>query len=196
MIILLMITLATLALGIWFWKPELFSVSRLPAADPFASVEWAITLILIIAIALRSLVWTGIQTSRSAVSALELALAAGAGKLLGGFAADRLGWSRWAVGALAGALCLLAFGSGWGPATLLGVALLQSLTPLSIAAMGKALPHSPALAASLTLGLAIMAGGLPFFILTPGWFGIAVMLPILLVSGGLYGWALVKVQKI
>jgi hypothetical protein len=62
--------------------------------------------------------------------------------------------------------------------------------------MGKVMPNSPALATSLALGLAIMAGGLPFFILTPGWFGIAIMLPILLVSGGLYGWALLKLQKI
>jgi hypothetical protein len=61
--------------------------------------------------------------------------------------------------------------------------------------MGKALPHSPALAASLTLGLAIMAGGLPFFILTPGWFDAAVLIPVLLISGGLYGWALVKLPR-
>ena len=195
-IAILLTALAALALVIWFWKPELFSTSRLPSVDPFASVAWAFALILVVGIALRSLVWTGVQTSRYAVGALQLALAAGTGKLLGGFAADRLGWSRWAVGALAGALCLLAFGSAWGPAILVGVALLQSLTPLSIAAMGKAMPNSPALATSLALGLAIMAGGLPFFILTPGWFGIAAMLPILLVCGGLYGWALVKLQKI
>lgn len=196
-IIIFMLTmLAALALVLWFWKPESFSTSRLASADPFTPAAWAITVILVIAIALRSLVWTGVQVSRYAVTALQLALAAGTGKLLGGFAADRFGWGRWAVGALAGALCLLAFGANWGPAIMLGVALLQSLTPLSIAALGKTMPNSPALAASLALGLAIMAGGLPFFILTPGWFGITVMLPILLVSGGLYWWALLKLQKI
>jgi FSR family fosmidomycin resistance protein-like MFS transporter len=195
-IALLLTMLAALALVLWFWKPEIFPTSRLVSADPFTPAAWAIALLLVIAIALRSLVWTGVQVSRYSVTALQLALAAGAGKLLGGFAADRFGWGRWAVGALAGALCLLAFGANWGPAILLGVALLQSFTPLSIAALGKTLPNSPALATSLALGLAIMAGGLPFFILTPGWFGIAVMLPILLVSGGLYWLALVKLQKI
>jgi MFS transporter, FSR family, fosmidomycin resistance protein len=195
-IFILSAALASLALVIWFWKTDLFSTSRLPAADPFASIGWMLALILVVGIALRSLVWTGVQISHSAVGALELALAAGTGKLLGGFVADRLGWSRWAVGALTGALCLLAFGPPWSPAILVGVALLQSLTPLSIAAMGKAMPNSPALATSLALGLAILAGGLPFFILTPGWFGIAVMLPLLLVSGGLYWWTLVKLQKI
>ena len=196
MIGIFLTALAILALVTWFWKPDLFSTSRLATTDPFTPFAWALALIFVVAIALRSLVWTGIQTSRYAVGALELALAAGVGKLLGGFAADRLGWGRWAVGALAGALFLLFFGSAWGPAILLGVALLQSLTPLSIAAMGKAMPNSPALATSLALGLAIMAGGLPFFILMPGWFGIATMLPILLVCGALYGWALAKLQKI
>jgi FSR family fosmidomycin resistance protein-like MFS transporter len=180
-----------IAVLIWLWKPHLIAVSHAAEADPFASAKWTMALLLLAAVALRSLAWTGVQTSQHVVTAFQLALAAGTGKLLGGFLSDRLGWRTWAVAALAGALGLLVFGNSWGAmAVLVGVALLQSLTPLSMAVMGRFMPNSPALASSLANGLGVMLGGIAFFFVPRGWFTTAVLVTAVLASGAAYAWAL------
>ena len=92
--------------------------------------------------------------------------------------------------ALAGALGLLAFGAEWAAAVMVGVALLQSLTPLSMAAMSRRMPNSPALASALTNGLGVMLGGAVFFFLPRGWFSPIIFIPAVIVSGLLYFWAL------
>jgi MFS transporter, FSR family, fosmidomycin resistance protein len=175
---------------IWFWKPPFLAESHPLEMDPFSHVTWTMSAILVMAIALRSLAWTGTQTSQQVVTALQLALAAGTGKLLGGFLADRFGWRSWSALALTGALGLLAFGATWGAAVMIGVALLQSLTPLSIAAMARRMPNSPALASALTNGLGVMLGGIAFFFLPRGWFNAAVLFPAVALSGLLYVWGL------
>jgi len=122
-------------------------------------------LLLLAAIALRSSIWNVFQFLLEGQLTVLLALAAAAatGKLLGGILADWLGWQRWAVVAILVATPLLVFG-GQNLVTLLpGVALLQSVTPLALAATGKLLPQQPATAAGLALGLAIAIGGFPFF---------------------------------
>jgi MFS transporter, FSR family, fosmidomycin resistance protein len=122
-------------------------------------------LLLLAAIALRSSIWNVFQFLLQGQLTVLLALAAAAatGKLLGGILADWLGWQRWAVVALLVATPLLVLG-GQNLGTLLpGVALLQSVTPLALAATGKLLPQQPATAAGLALGLAIALGGFPFF---------------------------------
>lgn len=134
------------------------------AAEPlFERHDW-IMLGLLVAIALRSAVWSTLQfllQGRVEV-ALFLALAAAGGKVLGGLLADRLGWRRWTFGALLGAAALLtAFPRdlvGLG----LGVALLQSATPAALAALARGMPRYPATAAGLALGFAIALGGLPW----------------------------------
>jgi FSR family fosmidomycin resistance protein-like MFS transporter len=180
--LVLILLLLILAVIIWF-TPQ-FSHADLQQADqymkPIASpVSVFLLILLVIAIALRSTVWVGTQmgVARYSSAALWLAVAAGAGKLLGGFAADHFGWKRWMLVALVGAGLLLVFADQagtasaiWLPTLMLGALMLQSVTPLSIAAMGQALPKAPALAASLVLGTAIIAGGLPFFMLAGGWF--------------------------
>jgi FSR family fosmidomycin resistance protein-like MFS transporter len=182
--------LAILAAVIWF-RPQL--QGRGPqSAGGLQQPVIVILGLLVVAIALRSTVWVGAQmgVARYSSAALWLALAAGSGKLLGGFGADRFGWGRWMLASLCGAGLLLVFASQWLPGLMLGAMLLQSVTPLSIAAVGRALPHFPALAASLALGTAIIAGGLPFFILAGGWFGPAVLAVTLLASTLLYWFAL------
>lgn len=189
--VLFVTALLGIALLIWLWKPHLLAVSRAADADPFSPAAWTAAVVLLVAVALRSLAWTGVQTSQQVVTALQLALAAGTGKLLGGFLSDRLGWRTWAVAALAGALGLLVFGNSWGAmAVLVGVALLQSLTPLSMAAGGRLMPNSPALASSLANGLGVMLGGIPFFFLSRDWFTTAVLVTAVFASGAAYAWAL------
>ena len=182
--------LLILAAAIWF-TPQ---VSR-PAPQPTGAprpVSYGLIILLVVAIALRSTVWVGAQmdVARYSSAAIWLALAAGTGKLAGGFGADRFGWRRWMLVSLAGAGLLLVFASQWLPALMLGALLLQSLTPLSIAAVGRTLPEFPGLAASLALGTAIIAGGLPFFILASGWFGTGLLAVTLLASMLLYWFTL------
>jgi FSR family fosmidomycin resistance protein-like MFS transporter len=150
-------------------------------------------ILLVLAIALRSTVWVGAQIDvpRYSSAALWVARAAGMGKLVGGFGADQLGWKRWMLASMTGAFFFLVFARDWLPGLMLGAFLLQSMTPLSMAAAGKALPNSSALAASLALGAAVIAGGLPFFILAPGWFGTFTLVIFLLASGLLY-WVFIR----
>lgn len=138
-----------------------------PAAGGRPALEW-IAVVLLTAVVLRSTVWTALQYAAlgRAGAAVLLAAAALTGKLLGGPLADRFGWRRWATGALAAAAFLLAFGQPVWWIELLGAALLQSATPLSLAAVGRALPGRPGLAASLALGAAILLGGVPSML---GW---------------------------
>lgn len=189
-VMLFVLALLIVAGLVWFWKPRLLADSHPVDADPFTSAMWEAAIVLVAAVAIRSLAWTGTQTSQQVVSALQLALAAGTGKLLGGFLSDRLGWRTWSMLALTGALALLAFGAGWAAAVMMGVALLQSLTPLSMAAMSRRMPNSPALASALTNGLGVMLGGIAFFFLPRGWFGPGILIPAMIVSGLLYFWAL------
>jgi FSR family fosmidomycin resistance protein-like MFS transporter len=139
---------------------------RLAQPKEQAGYEWLI-LTLILALALRSTVWTGLElrAEGQATLLLQIALAAGLGKALGGLLADRLSWWRWIIVALALASSLLVIHgmiANKGVFLLLaGVFFLQSLTPALLAALGQALPGRPGVAASLGLGLAVILGGLP-----------------------------------
>jgi len=118
--------------------------------------------VLLAAIALRSAVWSSLQFLFEGRYDLliAMALAAALGKIAGGVLADRVGWRRWTLGALALAAPLLIIGEQSLIALLAGVALLQSVTPVTLAATARLLPRYPATAAGLALGLAIAIGGL------------------------------------
>jgi MFS transporter, FSR family, fosmidomycin resistance protein len=122
-----------------------------------------VMLVLLAGIALRSAVWSSLQFLFEGryETLLLLALAAAVGKIAGGVLADRLGWRRWALGALLLAAPLLALGGRNLLLLLPGVALLQSATPAALAMTWRLLPRRPALAAGLGLGLAIAIGGIP-----------------------------------
>ncbi|MGN6675937.1 MAG: MFS transporter [Thermomicrobiales bacterium] len=147
--------------------------ARLPATpytgraeEPIFERHDAIMLVLLAGIALRSAVWNTVQYLLAGRVDVLIALgcAAAVGKVVGGALADRIGWRRWTVGALACAAPLLAL-DGERLVTLLpGVALLQSTVPVAMAAAGQLLPRRPALAAGLVLGGAIAAGALPAFL--------------------------------
>lgn len=124
-----------------------------------------IMIALLAGIALRSAVWTTLDYLMHARGdmLLMMGVAAFAGKLAGGFLADRIGWRTWAMGALAGAACLLTLFAQHMVALLLGIALLQSATPVALMAVYRAVPRYPATAAGLALGLAIAVGGLPVY---------------------------------
>jgi MFS transporter, FSR family, fosmidomycin resistance protein len=136
-------------------------------AIPLAGKE-GIGLLLLGAIAVRSLVWNLVdavhQSDRQTL--LYLALAAGAGKIAGGILADRIGWRQWGTLALLGAAICLNYGTQRQELLLLGVALLQSVTPIALAITISLCPGLPATGSGLALGLAIAIGGI-FFLLFP-----------------------------
>lgn len=120
-------------------------------------------LLLLLAVSLRSGAWTAYQVQFTGSIRLLLLLAgsAAAGKLLGGWVADRLGWRRWIfLALLCGSILLSAAGASLA-ALLAGVCLIQATTPVLLAAMGRAIPNGPATAAGLVLGLGTLIGGLP-----------------------------------
>ena len=194
-IIAFVLTLITLAALLWFF-PVAHVISSHP--DPISSgmsIE-LLAFALVLAVALRSIVWTGIQSSEAGYSqmALLIALAAGLGKLFGGFAADRFGWLRYTIIAMLSSIFLLAFRADMLWLLLAGVFFLQSVTPLSLAALGRRMPSSPALAASLVLGVAVLLGGFPLMFAGLNWLASPLgTLLILFASGGIYLFALRKI---
>jgi FSR family fosmidomycin resistance protein-like MFS transporter len=156
-----------------------------PAKEPiFESHDW-IMIGLLTAVALRSLLWTSFQlASAGQITALiALGVAAGIGKLIGGFAAERLGYRRWTLISLLIAAPLLAFAGKKLALLLPGVALLQSSIPCSLAAMARLLPARPATATGLVFGLAVALGGLPSLLAIPPAVTPAVALVIILIAG-------------
>jgi len=187
--------LVALAMVIVFWRQpnriDIFQTAEL-FAQYLSTQNWVLILVLSIAIALRSLVWMGVDSSfqLKAQQLLWVAMAAGAGKFFGGFISDRVGWLRFAIVALGISGTFLFLGGTSFLLLLVGVFFLQSLTPLSVAVLGKSMPRMPALAASLALGAAVIVGGLPFFIFPHGWFSTGVVIVALVLSVIGYIWVL------
>jgi hypothetical protein len=176
------------ALMIWFARLSVDVTDANQQISTTGSEMWII--LLVIVFAFRSFVWTGVDKNVQDFTslALWLALAAGAGKFVGGFASDKLGWRKWAVGSLTLSLNLLVFGQDQIFFLLCGVFLLQSVTALTVAAFGRMLPGSPALAASLGFGAAVILGGMPFlFIQQMGEVAIVIVLSVSTLG---YGWIL------
>lgn len=119
--------------------------------------------LLLASIGLRSFAWDTAQAGVRGVAALvwPTALAAGLGKAVGGWAADRVGWRNWIVAALAMSAVLIGFGGRFALSFIVGVATLQSTLPAAIAACASRLRGRPALTMALTLGLCVACGGLP-----------------------------------
>jgi len=187
------IVLTVLAAVIWFYRTDAFEVQAINETT-VSRMELFIVAI-VIAVALRSLIWvTGkVGIDEYTQPALWIALSAGLGKLLGGVLADRFGWRRWMVAALAISIPLFALKGNGFFLLLLGVFFLQSVTPLSIAAVGQMMPSSPALAASLVLGLGVLLGGVPtVFVASTQLTSAVILVPVLLSSIVLYWFTLSK----
>jgi len=100
--------------------------------------------------------------------ALILGLSAFAGKLAGGFLADKFGWKRFAYCGLVMGLIFLSFGRENIFALGFGIACLQSSVPVTLMLMSLSLPMYPATASALSLGTAVAFAGLPFYLVGRG----------------------------
>lgn len=194
LLLLLIISIVILSLS----QPDLLDHQH-RADTPHFTGHDVIMLMLLGAIASRSLIWSSLQFVFQAQGELivQMAVAAALGKLAGGVLADRLGWRCWVMGTLALAAPLLVVGEGYPALFLAGVALLQSVTPVTLAAMGRLLPRAPAMAAGLTLGFGVALGGIPVAVGT----GAMIITPpgillIILVALPLLFWSLQRAETV
>lgn len=165
--LVLVILLIAVTIGIGWLTRSVIPERSEPKVTPLVDRD-LIVITVLIAIALRSAVWSAFEWMLNGNTSMLLAaaLAAGTGKIVGGALADRLGWRPWTIGSASLAAVLLAIGPSGGGLFLIGLALLQSATPVALAATVQLLPGRSGLAAGLSLGLAIAVGGLFVF---AGW---------------------------
>jgi FSR family fosmidomycin resistance protein-like MFS transporter len=98
---------------------------------------------------------------------VALPVAAFAGKLVGGFLADRFGWIDLAITALLASAPLLAFSGGDLWLALPGLLVFQMTMPVTLTATLRAMPARPGFSFGV-LCLALVAGTLPAY-LPGGW---------------------------
>ncbi len=122
-------------------------------------------LILLLAIAFRSLFWNVLHMMcfDNTQWLLGLGLSAAAGKLIGGFIADKVDWKKFVLVSIFCSAVLLNVGKNYFPVFCLGVALLQSAVPVTLLLMQDYMQNSPATATGLSLGVAIVLAGLPTY---------------------------------
>jgi FSR family fosmidomycin resistance protein-like MFS transporter len=130
---------------------------------------FCIAALLAVSVGVRSLVGTvGCDgCPRGLFLMVTLPLAAFAGKLSGGFLADRFGWIDLSVVALLASAPLLAFSGGDPWLALPGLLIFQMTMPVTLAAMMRLVPARPAFGFGL-LCFALVAGTLPAY-LPRGW---------------------------
>ena len=122
-------------------------------------------LVLLLAIAFRSLLWNVMHMMCFSNTnwLLAIAFSAFSGKLIGGYISDKIDWKKFVFTTTILAAVLLTFGKNELPVFCLGVALLQSAVPITLLLMQQYMQNSPAIAAGLSLGISIALAGLPTY---------------------------------
>ena len=96
---------------------------------------------------------------------LIIGVSAFIGKIVGGFAADKIGWKTWVYITLPLSFILFQFGKENIYMIAFGIACLQSSVPLTIMLMNKSIPSMPGSATALSLGTSIIIAGFPLFVM-------------------------------
>lgn len=97
---------------------------------------------------------------------LCLGLGAFAGKIIGGFLADKIGTRRFVYLTLVSALLLFQFGRENLWMLTAGIACLQSSVPVTLLLLSRQLSGMPATATAFSLGLSVALAGLPLYLVT------------------------------
>lgn len=128
-----------------------------------------VMILLLTVISLRSAIWNIFQLvhEKEYEWLIAIAVAAFAGKIIGGWLADRLGWHLYIYISLVTALPLLTFFKNEMFLFCTGVGLLQSGIPASTALLIKSVKGKTARGISLSFGVAIIVGAV-VFCLPPG----------------------------
>lgn len=96
---------------------------------------------------------------------LIIGISAFAGKIIGGFVADKIGWKKFVYITLPIAILLFQFGKNNMYALAFGIACLQSSVPITLMLMYRSLPLYPATATAFSLGTSIALAGLPLYLI-------------------------------
>jgi len=161
-----------------------------PRARPSSLAAATALALLFLSVMIRS--YVGFGACRDCPPGLVLLfgipLAAFAGKALGGFLADALGWTRSSVGALLLSAPLLAFSGGEPALALAGLVLFQMTMPVTLCAVASLLPTRPATAFGIP-SLALILGALPTFVPwgQVGWSPEAFVVLIVVSAAAVYG---------
>jgi MFS transporter, FSR family, fosmidomycin resistance protein len=140
----------------------------MPARPEALRRQWyrgePVLLLILLAVAVRSLVGAVMnfawKTDTGLLVVLTMALVLGKG--LGGLLADRLGWKQTAVASLALSIPLLLLGGTVPALGIAGMLFFNITMPITLAAVGNALPGRPGFAFGLTC-LALLLGIVPAF---------------------------------
>jgi len=153
-----LVLLVVCCVAMWFLHLPALDYRR-EHAPSHTRWSWAVLCMLLLCIGVRSAVGFGIALPWNEGMAWPLVLTGFVvlGKGLGGVLADRLGWGRVAVGALALAAPLLAFGAKEPSAAITGMFLFNLPMAVTLVAGANLLPGRPAFAFGLTC-LALEAG--------------------------------------
>lgn len=92
-----------------------------------------------------------------------IGISAFAGKIIGGFVADKIGWKKFVYITLPLALLLFQLGKENIYALAFGIACLQSSVPITLLLMSNSLVRYPATATALSVGTSVAFAGLPLF---------------------------------
>ncbi len=150
-----------LAAGIALWlvkaPPTYSEREKLKISARLPALALGVFLVLIFARGFVG-VTSGFTLPKGILTLVLVSLAAAAGKMLGGLAADRWGWLKVTAGAVAASAPLLAFTGGvvWVGAA--GVLLFQAAMPVTLTAAAGIMPRTPGLAFGLNC-LMLFAGG-------------------------------------
>ncbi len=134
-------------------------------------------ILILTVIAMRSVVWNVFQLLHEQEYRwlIPIALSAAAGKIIGGWLADRIGWRLYVLISLGVATPLVSFFRKDLILFCIGIGLLQSGIPASTLLLIRSLRGRTDRGVALSFGLAIMAGAVLFFtpvrnVLTDNWF--------------------------
>jgi FSR family fosmidomycin resistance protein-like MFS transporter len=136
-----------------------------PAKDLGRVACVAVLGLLLVSVAIRSFVGFAGTYQCDKTSMLIIAgvpLAGFAGKLVGGFVSDRIGWIDTSVGALLVSAPLIAYSGGVPYTALAGLFVFQITMPVTLTATYLLMPKMPATAFGLPT-LALIAGAVPTF---------------------------------
>lgn len=152
-----------LAVAISFFKIPPYQAQNKNRSELDAH-DWIMMAILLI-MCFRSFIYdlvnnTGLKFENGA---LILGISAFAGKLIGGYLADRIGWKKYVYFSLPLAFLLLQVGHDNLYCLAFGTACLQSSVPLTLMMMSRSLPRFPATATALSLGVSVAIAGLFFY---------------------------------
>ena len=179
---LLLPVTAVIVIGYFLWQKQdatAFQASSQASKPLLDGHDW-LMLGILLTVTLRSLVYDIIQQvgHQWQYGLLVIGISAFAGKILGGFIADKIGWKTWVYISLPLAFLLLQFGRENIYMLGFGIACLQSSVPISLLLMRQSMPQFPGVSSAMVLGVGIALAGLPMYLVNhnsviDGWFGVA-----------------------